>query len=216
MPFWGWDEFKHPCKGQKLVDSESGTLNLPSDKIVIEEDEFNECDDLKYIVIPEGVTEIGKYAFHGCRNVESISLPSTLEKIDKSAFACCCSLKNLEIPEGIVTLEESSLAQCLHLKNVILPESLAHIKKNAFEGCYDLSNIVFKNCHLEIEACHHRGAFWNAQRSIKVFVPSDQKISSKFRYHFSSDAQFIPYEREIIEPTKAVIKESEIAEFFKK
>ena len=40
------------------------------------------CKNVKTIVIPEGVYEIGWYAFYGCTSLIRIHLPSTLKKID--------------------------------------------------------------------------------------------------------------------------------------
>lgn len=42
---------------------------------------FN-CNNFRTITIPEGVTEIGKYAFQGNHTLETIKLPKTLEKFE--------------------------------------------------------------------------------------------------------------------------------------
>ena len=42
-------------------------------------------DELKAVVIEEGVTSIGARAFNDCPNLESISLPSTLTRIGGGA-----------------------------------------------------------------------------------------------------------------------------------
>ena len=38
------------------------------------------------LIIPDGVTEIGKYAFQGCTQLASVSLPESLKTIGESAF----------------------------------------------------------------------------------------------------------------------------------
>lgn len=57
--------------------SENGTSNLRT----IGAFAFNE-NGFKTITIPEGVTEIGKYAFQGNLTLETINLPKTLEKFE--------------------------------------------------------------------------------------------------------------------------------------
>lgn len=59
---------------------------------------FKRCEDLKKVVIPEGVTEIAEEAFARCRNLTYVSLPSSLEKIGTDAFSAC-GLTRLDIPE---------------------------------------------------------------------------------------------------------------------
>lgn len=47
---------------------------------------FENCENLKELVIEEGVTYIGSSAFWGCR-LERITIPSTMEAIGEDAFA---------------------------------------------------------------------------------------------------------------------------------
>ena len=50
---------------------------------------FLDHHQLKEIVLPEGLQEIGEYAFLGCRMLERINCPSTLTAIGDEAFYCC-------------------------------------------------------------------------------------------------------------------------------
>lgn len=38
------------------------------------------------VVIPEGVTEIGKYAFYNCKSLRSVSIPNSCDFIREYAF----------------------------------------------------------------------------------------------------------------------------------
>ena len=58
---------------------------------------YSGSDDVRTLVIPEGVTEIGEYAFSSCDNLQSVTLPATLESIGASAFSDC-ALISLTIP----------------------------------------------------------------------------------------------------------------------
>ena len=59
--------------------------------------------NLSYVVIPEGVEEIGRMAFANCRTLEYVHLPSSLRIIENGAFAGS-GLFYLHIPEGVVEI----------------------------------------------------------------------------------------------------------------
>lgn len=47
---------------------------------------------LKSVVIPEGVTKIGKGAFQSCNQLESVTIPSSITQIEPNAFQNCPNL----------------------------------------------------------------------------------------------------------------------------
>ena len=70
------------------------------------------CTSLASVVIPEGVTKIGKAAFLRCTGLKSIVIPKSVTTIGQYAFNFCSNLQeitvssenlleNMEIPEGV-------------------------------------------------------------------------------------------------------------------
>ena len=55
---------------------------------------YRYIDDIKKVVIEEGVTTIGKYSFYK-HIMESVEIPSTIIKISESAFSSCSELDTL-------------------------------------------------------------------------------------------------------------------------
>ena len=57
------------------------------------------------LVIPDGVTSIGKEAFYGCRSLTSVSIPNSVKTIGEEAFANCGNLIEIydyrETPQSI-------------------------------------------------------------------------------------------------------------------
>lgn len=60
---------------------------------------FSCCDNLREVVVPEGITEIGSLAFAECSKLERVYIPATVTQIDETAFDGCghvtiCAPKN--------------------------------------------------------------------------------------------------------------------------
>lgn len=61
---------------------------------------FDECNSLRYVIIPRGVRVIPSGAFLGCDNLKYVYIPDSVRYIEYNAFAGCPSLKTIEIPES--------------------------------------------------------------------------------------------------------------------
>ena len=87
---------------------EAEEIKIDPSAVQIDEYEFAGYDNIKSVVIPEGVTEIKRRAFLGCTSLEDISFPSTLKRIDFQAFEDCDNLKEVILPDNIEYLDEES------------------------------------------------------------------------------------------------------------
>ena len=96
--------------------AEFESVTIPSSIYEIQDYAFAECKNLKEIVIPEGVENIGEYAF-SASGVRSVTIPS---------------FKKLS------TLPQYMFYQCFSLSEVTLPRTIAGIDgkdNNAFDEC---------------------------------------------------------------------------------
>ena len=86
-------------------------------------------EDIKEVVIEEGVTSVGFCAFYQMPNLETVVLPSTIIKFstirNNSADHYCCY----------------SFAECAKLKNLTLTEGMTAIGGLAFYGCTSLESV---------------------------------------------------------------------------
>ena len=73
---------------------------------------------LKSVVIPAGVTEIGKDAFYGS-GLESIEIPQSVEKIGSEAFADCENLVSARGPAHLKARKSSEFYRCDALKEIM-------------------------------------------------------------------------------------------------
>ena len=56
------------------------------------------------VVIPEGVTSIGKGAFSGCHLLTAVTIPNTVVSIEDWAFDACGALRDITIQTDAVKL----------------------------------------------------------------------------------------------------------------
>ena len=94
------------------------------------------------VVIPEGVTKIGRAAFQGCTSLTSVTIPAGVKEINKSAFQGCTNLTGVTIPAGVKRIGEHAFENCTNLTGVIIPKGVTKISKSAFQGCAGLTSVT--------------------------------------------------------------------------
>ena len=107
-------------------------------------------DDIKKIVIKEGVTRIGDLAFGGCRNLTSVEIPNTVKSIGVRAFVECKNLPSIEIPNSVTSIEEQAFSLCDALTSIEIPNSVTSIGYQAFYNCYRLASVTIGNSVTDI------------------------------------------------------------------
>ena len=108
--------------------------------ISIEENAFMNCTELTSIIIPNSVTNIGKYAFYGCERLNKIELKN-VKHLGKGAFSYCESLVDLNFSNSIESIGEQAFVGCISLEYLKLYKNLDSIGKQAFNGCTNLTFI---------------------------------------------------------------------------
>ena len=76
---------------------------------------FENCENLKTIVIPNSITTVGIYAFSGCDSLTSITIPNSVTSIGERAFSYCTSLTSVIIPEGVTSIGGGAFEYCTRL-----------------------------------------------------------------------------------------------------
>lgn len=67
-------------------------------------------DNLKEIILPEGVVAIGAVAFVNRKKLTRVSLPDSLRYIGNNAFELCKSLRSITLPKGFQSLGTNPFA----------------------------------------------------------------------------------------------------------
>ena len=99
-------------------------------------------DNLKRIIIGDGVTTIGGGAFVACRSLTSVTIPNSVTTIGYNAFEACSSLTSVTIPNSVTTISDDAFSGCSSLTSVTIPNSVTTIGAFAFNGCSSLTSVT--------------------------------------------------------------------------
>ena len=101
-------------------------------------------NEIKNVVIGEGITSVGNSALIACPELISVSFPSTLQSIGPYAFMDCRKLTGITLPEGLEEVGEAAFYYCEKITSLTFPKSLRVLGECAFMDCLGLTEITFK------------------------------------------------------------------------
>ena len=99
-------------------------------------------DEIKTIVINNGITKIDNYAFKSCSSLMYVSIPGSVTEIGSNVFKGCTSLRSVVIPDSVATLNYSAFEGCKNLIYVTLSNSISYIQDTTFKGCSSLTHVT--------------------------------------------------------------------------
>ncbi|HEP1818309.1 TPA: leucine-rich repeat protein [Streptococcus suis] len=145
-----------------------------------------ESTGIATFIVPEGVTEIGKYALRDNKTTDkdsvfgssssepdkwagltNVILPSTLTKIDNRTFEST-SIKFIDIPNGVSEIGEGAFRFSPDLETVKLPKELKRLGGYLFEGNEKMTLLVLPDKVESIDV----NAFVNMPNLEKVYIPA--------------------------------------------
>lgn len=121
---------------------EDGTLVIPEGVTTIGREAFNKANGIKKIQFPSSLVSIGLYAFRECSNLTEVVIPDGVTIIKSAAFANCASLKKVVVPSSVVGLGSSVFADCAALEEV---DVACNIGIRMFGNCGKLTNLTLGN-----------------------------------------------------------------------
>ena len=136
--------------------------------------------EVKSIVIPNSVTNIGGYAFYDCLGLTSITIPDSVTSIGNYAFGVCSSLTSITIPDSVTNIGEWAFSSCFMLTSIIIPDSVTNIGRSAFCWCSGLTSITIPDSVTNIG----EWAFDHCSSLTSITIPNS--VTSIGRSAFSS------------------------------
>ena len=95
----------------------------------------SEKNEITELIIPNGVTQISKYAFYGGNNITSCHIPNTVTSVQPYAFYNCTSISSVSLGNSVKTIGEKAFYNCQSIDVINLPVSTTTIGSEAFSGC---------------------------------------------------------------------------------
>jgi len=124
----------------------------------------------KKTYISNGVEAIGEGAFEDCNDIKELIIPSTVRVIEQKAFVGS-GIESLDIRDGVETIGESAFADCYNLTKVSVPKTVKTLGNYAFSDCYGLTEVTIGSGVTEIGDY----AFYNGMELTKIIIPKSVK-----------------------------------------
>nr|WP_302651767.1 fibronectin type III domain-containing protein [uncultured Agathobaculum sp.] len=96
-------------------------------------------NQIRRVVIEEGVWSTGEYSFAGCTSLVEVELASSVTAIGDGAFSGCTNLTSVAFPSALHSIGSSAFSGCTGLTELNFPGSLESIGSRAFSGCAGLT-----------------------------------------------------------------------------
>ena len=138
-------------------------------------------EEIKDLVIPDGVETIGYSTFSGCSELTSVSVPNSVTSIGEDAFAGCVGLTSVTLGNNVASIGPKAFSGCSGLTSIAIPANVTNIGLNAFQGCIGLTAVHVSDlgawCSIEgggsasnpLEYAHH--LYLNGEEVKDLVIP---------------------------------------------
>lgn len=196
-------------------------ITLPADfngeKYSIGESAFSSSDELKKVIIGNGVTAIGESAFFGCTGLESVTIGNSVTSIGTKAFCYCFDLTSVTIGNSVTSIGHSAFSSCLGLTSITIPNSVTSIGEFAFSfsglvevelgnginslemgtfaSCRNLTTITIPDCVTRLGASDlndsREGVFCDCSNLANIEIPKSVTIIGALTFCGCTNLKYI-------------------------
>ena len=162
---------------------------------------FYNNQNIKNVIISDGIKTIPYNAFFQCYSLESIYIPDSVENIDQWAFWGCMNLVKVRMSENKRTIGYQSFVNCSKLESISIGDKAESIGEWAFYNCPSMEKIVIKSPATEIG--NEAFGIYNDKTNVVsdklvVYGPDegnakDYSESKGIKYIVSGSAEIIDY-----------------------
>lgn len=121
---------------------------------------FSGCKNLETVIFEEGMTKIPDVALYYCENVKNIVIPDGVTIIGNRALRKT-AIEILKLPETLEVIEDNAVWECSALKKVIMSNNVRSIGSEAFAGCINMTIYGYSDSYAEAYATENNIPFKN-------------------------------------------------------
>ena len=126
-------------------------------------------EDVKHIIIENGVTEIGWASFKYFPSLKTVTMADSVTQIGDFAFESCTRLNNIKFSKNLKSIGRYAFDFCYGLKSVKIPSSCLSIGEYAFSRCTGLEDIeLYGNIGKEAFSCSTFTIYAKAQKTARI------------------------------------------------
>ena len=141
----------------------------------------------KRVLLPEGVTSIGKNAFYDFALMTECNIPDGVTKIGMRAFHNCTALKHMFLPNSVDTIDDYAFEECKAMDSLHCGMGVKYIGKQAFFDCDNLKYLRWSECLEYIGALAFdginmdNGAYYHSYNDT-LFFPATLRSNSQLSW----------------------------------
>lgn len=172
-------------EGTLTISGTGEMYNYKSDGWTDDVDSPFHCnEEIKSVIIENGVTNIGDSVFHTCKNLESVEIPKSVTAINYRAFANCGKLNSIMLPDNLTYIGGWAFEKCGGLTDIIIPDSVVTIDRYAFTQCNGLTKMTIPaGVKLQYEAPNYHGSIFYECKGLKEVTLYNDRITPSMFYY---------------------------------
>lgn len=143
------------------------------------------------ITVPDSVTLLGEGAFIGCAYLTTVTLGAGITVLPGSTFGGCRSLTSVTLPAGLTKIERMVFGYCQALTEITLPDSVTEIGRDAFSSCQSLASVRLGSGLGKIDD----RAFADCTRLAEITIPASVKVIYEKAFSGCSSLTRVTFEK---------------------
>ena len=159
------------------VDETTNTTTTSYSTNAVPWNPFNQ--QIKEVVISDGITSISRYAFWWLTQIESITIPDSVITVGQQSFVHCSKLQTVTFGDDLTTIGKEAFKDCTALKEIYISDKLASVEESAFTGCEALTDVYYEGSENE----------WG---DIVIGEDNDPLINAEIHYNYGEEEPWIP------------------------
>ncbi len=100
-------------------------------------------DEIREVIVEEGITYLGAGAFTECANLERVSLPESLTVLESLAISYCRRLSECELPSHLEYLGQENFKWSA-IKHATIPASVTFLDGGVYTCCRQLESVYIE------------------------------------------------------------------------